>query len=759
MGTGSLRTTGALRLLLIAGASVAAIQSAAAQEAATESAIAVPVATGDEKAGVGDIIVTARRRSENLQKSSLAIDVVSGNDLARAGITNATDLNRVAPTVLIGQTGSFTQVYVRGVGTSSANQFGDPSVTFNEDGVVIDRPNMIGPVFYDIARVEVLKGPQGTLYGRNATGGAVNVITVAPTQTFGGFASGQYGNYNNYILTGALNVPFSDTLAVRASGQFQGHESFLSGGYPVGSHYRATRSKAGRLQMMWRPTSDISLRLIGEASHEGGPADNFVLTNPNEPNSDPWLGAFNPEANAIITAAAPLQILLRSDDSNIDKDLWNVGAELNWNLGFATLTVQPAYRDLTLHATSYGGGLKLVYDEKSKQTSVETRLAHDGASLKWLVGAFYFNNDRTVRNFIDSNPVSQRALQVFPEIGSESYAFFADSTVSLDPSLRLLGGIRYTHERKIVQGVRTDLDNTPTNNFVLNDYATYNEVTWRGGMEFDVAPQSMAYATVSTGFKSGGFYTAISPGNDYKPEHLTAYTLGIRNRFLDNKLQINLEGFYWKYKDNQQSAIGFDGQGNIAFVTYNAGNATLYGLSADIVARVSTADTLTLNAEYNHSRYDSFSYVVPFIFNPASTGCSVGPIFAPPAGGLNRRIVDCSGFPLPRAPKFVARGGYAHVFRLDDGSTVTANAVGNYQSSKYLSIDYVPAALAKRTFTADFDLDFVSSNKRFSVGAFVHNLTNEAVYTSGGEHQQIANVYYASINPPRTYGVRGQFSF
>lgn len=743
-----------LRQLLATGASIAALALAApalAQQAPAAPNAPLQVDASDD--GVQDIIVTAQRREENLQRSSLAIDVVSADELTRAGVTDARDLNRVAPSVQIGQSGSFTQVFVRGVGSSSANQFGDPSVTFNQDGVVIDRPNMIGPLFYDIARVEVLKGPQGTLYGRNATGGAINVITQAPTRNFGGFASAQYGDYNNYILTGAVNVPAGDTLAFRASSQVQGRDSYLKGGFPVGSKYRDTKSQAARLQALWRPTEAISLRLIGEASHDSGPGDNFVLLNPNEPNSDPWLGAANPVANAVITAAAPAQILLRSDDDRLDKDLWSVGAELNWDFGFATLTVIPSYRDMTLHSVSYDGGLRLQYDEKSKQTTVEARLAHDGEKLKWLLGAFYFDNDRDVFNFIDSNPISQRSRQVFPNIGSESYALFADGTFSVTDTLRVLGGIRYTHERKTVQGVRTDLDANPTNNFVLNNDRTFNEVTWRGGVEFDLAPQSMAYGTVSTGFKSGGFYTAVSPGNEFEPEHLTAYTVGIRNRFLDNKLQFNVEGFYWDYKDNQQSAIGFDGFGNIAFVTRNAGNATLYGASADIIARVTTADTISLNAEYNHTKFDRFTYQVPSFFNVATTGCSVGPV------ATGRRTVDCSGFPLPRAPEFSARGNYAHVFTFDGGASVTFNATGNYQSSKYLTIDYLRSGHVGNTFSADLDLTYRPAGDRFSLSAFVRNVTDEAVYTGGSQHQQIANVFYANINPPRTYGVRGQINF
>jgi iron complex outermembrane receptor protein len=749
------KNAAALRGFLTAGASMAALAAIApaalAQETPAGQAEQAAPDAGNE--GLIEIIVTAQRRQENLQDSSLAINVVSGDEIARAGITDARELNRVAPGVQVGQVGSFTQVYVRGVGTSSSNQFGDPTVTFNQDGVVIDRPNMIGPLFYDIARVEVLKGPQGTLYGRNATGGAVNIITQAPTQDFGGFVSGQYGNYQNYGVSGAINLPASETLALRASTQIQGRESYLRGGYPAGSGYRDTRSEAGRLQALWRPNDDVSLRLIGEASHEQGPGDNFVLLNPNEPNSDKWLGAANPVANAVISAAAPLQILLRSDDNKLERDLWNIGAELNWDLGFATLTVLPAYRHLETESVSYDGGLQLNYEETSKQSSVETRLAHDSGTLKWLLGAFYFDNDRDVYNMIDSNPLSQRSLQVFPTIGSESYALFADGTVSLAERLRLIGGVRYTDERKTVQGVRTDLDATPTNNFLLNNDRKFNEVTWRAGLEFDVALDSMAYATVATGFKSGGFYTAVSPGNEFEAEHLTAYTLGIRNRFLDNSLQVNLESFYWKYKDNQQSAIGFDGQGNIAFVTRNAGDATLYGLSADIVARVTRDDTLSLNTEYNHTRYDRFTYPVPSFFNTATTGCDVGPV----SGG--RRTVDCSGFPLPRAPEYSARGSYEHVFEFGSGAMVTFNASGNYQSSKYLTVDYLPAGRAEGTFTADVDLSFAPSDERFSITAFVHNATNEAVYTGGSEHQQIANVFFATINPPRTYGVRAQMNF
>lgn len=705
-----------------------------------------------DKANVGDIVITAQRRTENLQRSSLSIGVVSAQELQRAALTDARDLNRIVPNVQIGTSAGFTQTFVRGIGSSSANQFGDPSVTFNEDGVVIDRPNAVGPLFYDLARVEVLRGPQGTLYGRNATGGAINVITQAPTRDVGGFASAQYGSYNEYILTGALNAPASDTLAFRFSGQLHGRDSYLKGGYPSGG-YPDTRSQAGRVQALWKPTDRTSLRLIAEASHDTGQGDNFVLIAPNETDGGDWLGAANAEANAVIHSLAPNQILIRSDDDRLKRDLWNVTAELNHDLGFATLTVLPAYRHLKMANIAYDGGIRLNYRETSKQSSIETRLANSKGRFKWLIGGFYFDNDRNVFNEIDSNPISQRSRQVFPKIGSKSYAVFADSTFSISDTLRVLGGIRYTHEVKTVQGVRTDLDANPTNNFVLNNRRVFKQVTWRAGGEWDLAPNSMAYATVATGFKSGGFYTAVSPGNQFDPEHLTAYTLGVRNRFLDNKVQLNIEGFYWKYKDNQQSHIGFDDFGNIAFVTNNAGDARLWGVSADLVARPTVDDTIGLNAEYNNTKFNSFTYQVPSFFNGASTGCSLGPVVA------GRRTVDCSGFPLPRAPRLTGRASYEHAFRFVDGSDVRLAFTGVYSSSKYLTIDYLPIGRQGKVFTGDIDATFNPRGGRYSLTAFVHNVTNQIVYTGGSEHQQIAGVFYANVNPPRTFGIRGQVNF
>jgi iron complex outermembrane receptor protein len=263
----------------------------------------------------------------------------------------------------------------------------------------------------------------------------------------------------------------------------------------------------------------------------------------------------------------------------------------------------------------------------------------------------------------------------------------------------------------------------------------------------------MAYATVSTGFKSGGFFTSVSPGNEFEPERITAYTVGVRNRLLDNRVQLNLESFYWKYKNNQQSHIGFDEFGNIAFVTNNAGDARLWGFSGDLVVRPSTDDTISINGEYNNTKFSNFTYVVPFFFNGASTGCSLGPI-----SGI-RRTVDCSGFPLPRAPRLTGRASYEHLFRFADRGDVRLALTGVYSSSKYLTIDYLQAGKQGQVFTGDVDATFEPAGRRYSVTAFVHNVTNRAVYTGGSEHQQIAGFFYANINPPRTVGIRGQVNF
>jgi iron complex outermembrane receptor protein len=298
---------------------------------------------------------------------------------------------------------------------------------------------------------------------------------------------------------------------------------------------------------------------------------------------------------------------------------------------------------------------------------------------------------------------------------------------------------------------------------------TFGSVTWRGGVEYDLAPTSMAYATVSKGYKSGGFFaTPIGGNNSYEPEKVTAFDIGIRNRFFDNTLQVNLAAFYWKYRDQQLSAIGYLSNGDRAYVTRNAGASDPRGFDADVVWKPSRADTLSLSASYTRARFKSFDINFPAAaigFLRAGPDCTVSA--TPTSGPLPAYPISCAGAPLPRTPRWSGSINYQHVFDLNGGATLTSNIGTTMATGRFLTADFfIPETYDGGYVLLNADLTFVTADKKYSVTVYGRNLTKHAVYR--GAFSEVLNGFfgptqpnfvYRNIGQPRTYGVRVSAKF
>lgn len=768
-----LTTTAAAWVLAIATA-------ASAQEAPVSS---TPVTEqAQEDGGIADIVVTASRREESAQRAALAIQVLSADALDRANVTRPEDISSIAPGVQIATGGNYPQVYVRGVGNFATGGLAEGAVAFNIDGVYVSRAQGVRGVLYDLERVEVLKGPQGTLYGRNASGGAINIITAKPKLgTVEGYLEGQVGNYDLAQGSGAINLPLGDSVAIRAAGQVVSRDGYLTDGY------EDEKTQSARLQLLWKPSSDISLLLGGGYQHVGGRGAGGVVA-PRLP-GDKFLGASEPAATAVYDAQPGIGPLLTRPGPGgfVDYTTWSVNAELNWNMGFANLTVLPAYRDSRLHDLSFVPGFSVDNNVRSKQTSVEARLGNNDSTLKWVLGGYFFDERQTSTDggpqlIANQGPLTQIAENYHAKI--RSYAVFGQATYSVTDTLRLTGGLRYTYERKDLdqdlityslpspgvvppscpEGTSFDpttpvpprfcyrfIDMSGANGSSL----TYRNVTFKAGAEFDLGPQSMLYGGVSTGFKSGGFYSAPKP-NTFAPEKLTAFDLGVKNRFLDNRLQLNLEAFYWIYKDHQESSLGATSiPGFLALLTYNAGRAKSYGLELDTLFKATPNDELTLHVQWNKSKYDTFTYAA---FGTPVTGCAV-------AGAT----IDCSGKQLMRAPEWTGTAGYAHTFDLASGAAIRASFETQFSSSYYLTTDFLSDGQQKAFAIGNFDLSFTSPDKRVVVSAYVHNVWDELVYTQAIRSPFISSpsnplarpqgLFTATVRPPRTFGGSVRVSF
>jgi iron complex outermembrane receptor protein len=354
-----------------------------------------------------------------------------------------------------------------------------------------------------------------------------------------------------------------------------------------------------------------------------------------------------------------------------------------------------------------------------------------------------------------------------------SYAAFGQATVSLSDAFRLIGGLRYTYERNRTAGaIYTFVPpypvppaNLPVLQLAFGGRTSFDALTWRAGAELDLTPNSMLFATASTGFKAGGFNQTIAPDDTYDPEKVTAFEVGSRNRLLGGRLIVNLEAFWWKLRDAQIAHVKFDPAGNINLVTDNAGEAEIKGASIELQAALSSNDSLRLFVEYNDAKYTDFRYDTAFsifgapLFNPLSTGCPVSTPFAGSTFGTQAATIDCSGFEMPRAPKWSGAASYAHTFDLSSGATIVLDGSMVFASRRWLGFDYVPPENVGGYATFDANLTYTSPNEDWSVAAYMRNIGNEAVYTGAGVHAFAPPLAYATIAPPRTYGVRLRYKF
>lgn len=747
---------------------------------------AEPSASDDNQTegGLGEIIVTAERRSESLQRTALAVSAVTGDDLVASGVSEATGLSKLVPALQVQPSGgSSTSFYLRGVGTQSGNSFAENAVAFNFNGVYVGRPTAPAGTFYDLQRVEVVKGPQGTLYGRNATGGAINVLPARPKLgELSGNVTLEYGSYDNKRGSGALNVPLGEKAALRFATQIVDRDGYLSDGYDD------EKGKAFRASLLLEPSSDWSMLLVADYFDQNGKGPGNVLI-PTATFAAPALsdriGGSDPIAQAAAAVAARTLpgnpacgglgnlvnsgcVRLPQGDGFLDNTFWGVSATIEGNVGFGTLTVLPAYRRTDTNFRTYLPGFLGEIKDTAEQMSLEVRLASNADQpLRYVLGGFFYSEDQVAQNYFAQGDLSTQRFH--PNLKTESIAAFGQFTYDLTDTFRLVAGGRYTKEDKSqfttsASGGRPAAINPPLG-APFSGALSFEKFTWKAGLEWDAGPASLVYANVATGFKTGGFFVANPPENTFAPEKLTAYTLGTKNRFLGNKLQVNLEAFYWDYTDQQVTFVGGIRTANGTFanggVTVNAGKSRIYGAELDLAYQVFDSGRLTANVQYLNGRYNSLQTAVfSGPGNPVPTGCTVVASRLANPGVNNARFfdTDCSGKPTVQSPKWVANIGYEHAFDLGGDMELVATARTNISSGYFLNVNFIPTEKQGSFMTSDLMLTLEGPDDRWSLSAYVNNLENETIFARAGT-RPILNFSYATLRAPRTYGARVGFRF
>lgn len=748
-----------MRNVLLSSVAIAAMSISTAVWAQS----ADPVPQDEQATGLDDIIVTAQRRSESLQRAAVPVSAVSGEDLVNAGVSETTALTRLVPSLVVQPAGGNTTFYLRGVGTLAGNAFAENAIAYNVGGVYYGRPTAPNGSFFDLERIEVLKGPQGTLYGRNATGGAINVLPNRPR--LDGFAAEgmtEIGNYAHRKLGGMLNVPFSDSVAVRLAFQDVERDGYMSDGYDDED------STAGRASVLWQPSDVWSVLVVADYFQHGGKGVGGV-TVPSAfynrgPAPEDRIGGSDPRSTGPLTTQfgffVPGLVTPPRNDGYLDNTFYGITATIEADLGFGTLTVIPAYRkskpDLRFYSTGFQGN----FDEDVDQRSLEARLASNGdGPLQYVVGAFLFNEQQeSINSFFQGNIAT---TYFAPSLETESRAIFGQATYALSDTFRVVAGGRYTTETKTQNTqFRQNSGPVPSGPFItITGDLDFDSFTYKAGVEWDAAPDSLVYANIATGFKSGGFFTSVRD-NTYEPEELTAYTVGSKNRFLDNRLQLNVEAFYWSYKDQQISYNGpiLANNSNLytqANVTTNVGDATIKGVEIEGRFQVVPGGIFSANVQYLDATYDSFVYQgfsanggAPRVTCPAVVNTTL-----PVATPAKVYTVDCSGRPAINAPEWSMNLGYEQTIDLSNGFALIAGARTRIETSRFLSIEYLPEEEQDGYMTSDAYLTLQSPDQRWAATAFVNNIEDETIYSTSFP-RPILGVVYNGLRPPRTYGLR-----
>ena len=735
------------RAMLSGAAMVLALSAISATAAHAQSSQDAPV--------IEEIIVTAQKRSENVQKVPIAISVVSGEAMERANINSAEQLIQAAPSLTFrkGNTNKDSALTVRGVGTISFASGVEPSVSTVVDGVVYARSGQATADFLDLERIEILRGPQGTLFGKNASAGVISMITRAPSQEKKGYLDASYYEGNEYRLRGSVSRPLSDTLAGSLAGffsHFDGNGKNVFNGHDINGYEHS--GARGRLR--WTPTADLTVDLIADYSHnvDNGYADSIGTV---------FSSAYND--NVFLPSLRPLTP--NDDNKNIDNDRdpstkdINSGfsAQVNWSLGEYTLTSITAYRnwknyqvrdgDFRSDAPSYVATGALAADIRTEdygrlnfdQFTQELRIASPvGRFLEYVGGLYYYHTwesnyfVRTVTSCTASTlaPVSLGALGTATPcapgastytansgIGNfqttlENYAAFGQGTLNFSDRFRGIFGARWTHDS--IDFVHRRLRTTGAAalsgvNPTFSGVGGTDSSGWSGkvGAQYDLTPRIMAYGSYNRGYKGPAmniFFNMQATDNfGISPETSDAYEVGLKSRLLDGRLVLNLSLFDTTFKNFQATNLDVIGTTVVSRLT-NAGTVSTKGFESDFTFEPIRNLRFTGGYAYIDAKIDKFKC-------PAIGTCSA---------------LAINGKPLPMSSKhkvslntsyFVPLEGQK--FDLDFGAGL------QYQSKIGFDINQNPYAIQKGYSTIDASVAFVSKDQKLRLALVGKNLTDQ----------------------------------
>jgi iron complex outermembrane receptor protein len=647
--------------------------------------------SAEEKKGESDdvmleeVVVTADKSPEDLQKTSISVTAISGDHIQDYGLVSADEALKEVPNLVVQGAARGSAIAIRGIGSDLPPGMGESSVSTNFNGVYNFRAEAGTLGYFDLERVEVLRGPQGTLYGRNATAGVVNVITKDPGERLEGYVSLEHGEYDLMRQEAAVNAPISENWATRVSFVNIDRAGFLSNGA------QDAVGNSGRVKLRYKPGDKFKIVTSSEFTKLGGRGPGFVSAADYE-SGDAYNSTY-------------------SENTSQDYHSYKHSANIEFDAGPGVVTFIPAYQ--------YGEGVvwgemgmgleKSLDPEDVKQTSAELRYgSRSDASFKWVAGLYYYSLENRIAGGMNTETVIDETT---------SSAAFGQITVPFTGNFRGIIGARAAKDEKSYDNPNLAGGPTPTTGEV--DWTKYN---WKAGLELDLREDIMSYLTVATGHRPGGFNT-MNDGSTFDPEELISYELGLKSRFLNNRLQVNGDAFYYDYTNFQLADFYFPvGSPFPQLDVTNVEEVTTYGAELEIEALITEQTLLSLSAAYLNSTYQS-----DFILHD-------GPV-----------EVNMKDEPLPHAPEYSVKASLSHKFILSGGSKWTPRVSARWVDDQYVAPLTGENQLQEAHTIVDASLVWDSPDGKLSLNIYGRNLTDEATKTA-----YFANEYL--VGSPRQIG-------
>jgi iron complex outermembrane receptor protein len=718
----------ALRTVLFMSAAALFPISAQAADAA-DAAAAAPAGT------IAEIIVTAQRREERMQDVPIAMEAVSGDTLQRAGVASLQSIQTMAPALQMGTVRHNVQPYMRGVGTQNTSPGEEGSVATYVDGVYINYLSAATFGLANVSRVEVLKGPQGTLFGRNATGGVIHVITKDPSFTPAMDLNVSYGNYQwsrgSVYVSAPIGDKFAIDLSLYAENQAQGfgHQLILFGTPVKGGEVNTRSETSARAKLLWTPTEGTRVLIAVDAGRKESDVGNArsalpgtVIQGGTPASGGPYDTLSTDPNNAIVTYKGA-----------------SIKAEQELPFGkLGSLSAIRTYHELTV--LDQDGSPKAIAfatgDNPTQTFQQEFTLQGGTDRFNWNSGLFFYRAAGGYQpfGFVSSTPSQNRVF--YSNMITHSYAAYAQGVYSVTPTTKLTVGGRYTWDSRHVYGTTyaTAGNTVPVGTVTLsaNQHARYKDPTWRISLDQKVTPNVLVYVSQSRGFKAGIFSTNTYNLPAVAPETLDATEAGIKSTWFDRRLLVNASAFYYDYKNIQLSQTV---QG--ATRIFNAARAKPRGIDVDIQALppVPTGD-LSLSGGFSilRAKYASFPGAPSLRPAPLSVG-----------GNINNPPIDAKGNDMVRSPHFVSQASFDYAWPLASGE---AGINGTWAYNSGFKFDPDNRIQQPAYSVVNAQIRFTKGDIEFYV--FGQNLTDKrylvAVSTSTLNSA-------ASYGDPRTFGV------